>query len=78
MFRGHVREPVLKDLEDLLQWNGFQVMGKWGENFIGADSQSLSFLPKSAVRFLARASAGFLRLFPSLCSDLHIVGKKAA
>lgn len=78
VFRGHVREPVLKDLEDLLQWNGFQVMGKWGENFIGADSQSLSFLPKSAVRFLARASAGFLRLFPSLCSDLHIVGKKAA
>lgn len=78
VFRGHVREPVLKDLEDLLQWNGFRVMGRWGENFIGADSQSLSFLPKSAVRFLARASAGFLRRFPSLCSDLHVVGKKTA
>jgi len=77
VYRGHVREPVLKDLEEMLHWNGFQVVGKWGENFIGADSHSLSFLPKSMVRFLARSSAFFLRQFPTLCSDLHIVGKKS-
>lgn len=78
VFRGHVREPVLKDLEDLLKWNDFQIVGRWGENFIGADSQSLSFLPKFLVRWVARTSACFLRLFPGLCSDLHIVGKKPA
>lgn len=78
VFRGHVREPVLRDLEDLLRWNGFQITGRWGRNFIGADSHSLSFLPKPVVRFLARSSAGFLRHFPTLCSDLHIAGKKAA
>jgi len=78
VFRGHVREPVLRDLEDLLRWNHFQITGKWGRNFIGADSQSLSFLPKPLVRFLAFASAGLLRHFPTLCSDLHITGQKPA
>lgn len=78
VFRGHVREPVLEDLEDLMKWNGFQIVGRWGENFIGADSHSLSFFPKPLVRFMARTSARFLRHFPSLCSDLHIVGQKCA
>jgi SAM-dependent methyltransferase len=78
VFRGHVREPVLRDLETLMRWNHFQITGRWGENFIGADSQSLSFLPKPLVRFLAFASAGLLRHFPTLCSDLHIAGKKPA
>lgn len=76
VFRGHVREPVLKDLDDLLQWNDFRVVDRRGENFIGADSHSLSFLPKGVVRFLAQASAGFLRHFPTLCSDIHVIGKK--
>ena len=78
VFRGHVREPILRDLKTLLRWNDFQIAGVWGRNFIGADSLSLSFLPKPVVRFLARASSGLLRHFPTLCSDLHIVGKKPA
>lgn len=76
IFRGHVREPVLKDLKDLLRWNGFQITRICGKNFIGADSHSLSFLPKSWVRVAARASEAFLQYFPTLCSDLHIVGKR--
>lgn len=77
VFRGHVREPVLRDLQNLLRWNHLEITGTWGRNFIGADSLALSFLPKSLVRFLAHASAGVLRYFPTLCSDLHIAGKKS-
>lgn len=76
VFRGHVREPVLQDLENLMVWNGLRVTDRQGRNFIGGDSIALSFLPKAIVRLLARPSEGFLRLFPTLCSDLHVVGKK--
>ena len=76
VFRGHVREPVLQDLEDLMQWNGLRVTDRQGRNFIGGDSLALSFLPKPIVHFLARSSEGFLQLFPTLCSDLHVVGQK--
>lgn len=76
VFRGHVREPVLQDLESLMQWNGLRVTDRQGRNFIGGDSLALSFLPKPVVRFLAHSSEGLLRLFPTLCSDLHVVGQK--
>ena len=76
VFRGHVREPILRDLENLMSWNGLRVTSRLGRNFIGGDSLALSFLPKPIVRFLAQSSDGLLQHFPALCSDLHVVGKK--
>ena len=75
IFRGHVREPTLTDLCHLLQWNGFEVIGKLGRNFIGRQSQALGKLPPGLVNGMAVLSQPVLRLFPRLCSDLHVVGR---
>jgi SAM-dependent methyltransferase len=76
IFRGHVREPTLTDLCQLLEWNGFEVIGKYGRNFIGRQSQALGKLPPGLVNSIAVLSQPVLRLFPRLCSDLHVVGRK--
>ena len=75
VFRGHVREPVIADLCELLEWNHFAVRGVWGRNFIGWDGQSLAFIPPGLRGLVAKAS-GLLRLTPSLCSDIHVIGQK--
>jgi SAM-dependent methyltransferase len=76
VFRGHVREPSIADLHQLYQWNGFQVVDTYGRNFIGQDSMALSFLPLPLRRLLARSLATLLKMVPSLCSDIHVVGIK--
>ncbi len=76
VYRGHVREPIVRDLQQLMEWNGFDVTGTYGRNFIGRKSRSLAFLPNSLVNATAIASDAFLRLFPTLCSDIHVVGRK--
>ena len=76
VFRGHVREPTLADLCQLLEWNGFEVVGRHGRNFIGRQSQALSGLPAPLLSAVAVASQSVLRFFPTLCSDLHVVGRK--
>jgi SAM-dependent methyltransferase len=76
VFRGHVREPTLSDLCQLLDWNGFEVVGKHGRNFIGRQSQALSGLPSPLVEMAANLSQSVLKYFPKLCSDLHVVGRK--
>ena len=78
VFRGHVREPVIKDLHEILRMNGLEVVATRGRNFIGRSSRALSFLPPGLVRTAARVSDYALALFPSLCSDLHVVGRKPA
>ena len=78
VYRGHVREPVIRDLQQMMQWNGFEVLATYGRNFIGRKSRSLAFLPQPLVNATAIASGAFLRLFPSLCSDIHVVGRKQA
>jgi SAM-dependent methyltransferase len=78
VFRGHVREPIIRDLHQLMEWNGFEVRGTYGRNFIGRKSRALKFLPQPLVNGTAIASDLFLRLFPSLCSDIHVVGRKRA
>lgn len=78
VFRGHVREPVVRDLQQLLAWNGFEVIATRGRNFIGGDSLALGFLPKNLVRVVAASSDRLLRFFPALCSDIHVVGRKRA
>jgi len=78
VYRGHVREPVIRDLHQLMRWIGFDIVGTYGRNFIGRESTVLSsFLPSSLLA-AAAASDRLLRFFPSLCSDIHVVGRKPA
>lgn len=76
VFRGHVREPILSDLCSLLEWNNYRVISTSGRNFIGRRSKALSFLPAPLVRWTAAGTDRFLRFFPTLCSDIHVVGQK--
>ena len=76
VFRGHVREPIVSDLHQLLEWNKMAHMKTYGRNFIGRDSQALAFLPKPLVRAVAIGTDYILRFFPTLCSDIHVVGRK--
>lgn len=78
VFRGHVREPIIRDLHQLMDWNGFEVRGTYGRNFIGRKSRALKFLPEPMVNGTAIVSDVILRLFPSLCSDIHVVGRRRA
>lgn len=75
-FRGHVREPTIADLHDLMRWNGFEVRATYGRNFIGRQSEALSFLPGPTVEWIAKQSDRLLRFFPTLCSDIHVTGRK--
>lgn len=77
-FRGHVREPIVGDLEKIMEWNGLRVDGVYGRNFIGRDSLVLSWLPRPLRHGLAAVTQLFLRFFPTLCSDIHVVGRKPA
>jgi len=76
VFRGHVREPIVRDLQLLMEWNGLNVVGTYGRNFIGRASEALAFLPKPLVSGIATGSDRLLRFFPSLCSDIHVLGRK--
>lgn len=78
VFRGHVREPVMRDLWDMMAWSGFETVAAHGRNFIGRRSHALGFLPGPLVNAVAAGSDKLLRLFPTLCSDLHVVGRKPA
>ncbi len=76
VFRGHVREPIVGELHQLLGWNQFELVTTYGRNFIGRDSQSLAFLPQPFVRAVAIGTDYLLRFFPTLCSDIHVIGRK--
>ncbi|MCO5051955.1 MAG: methyltransferase domain-containing protein [Verrucomicrobiae bacterium] len=76
VYRGHVREPVIRDLHQILQWNGFDVISTQGRNYIGGYSIALRFLPSKCVRLIATGANYLLRAFPSLCSDIHVIGQK--
>jgi SAM-dependent methyltransferase len=76
VFRGHVREPVVRDLQQLMEWNGLVVIATYGRNFIGRQSEVLAFLPAALLETVAKGSDRLLRLFPSLCSDIHVIGRK--
>ncbi len=78
VFRGHVRVPTVRDLQRLLEWNSFEVVATHGRNFIGRDSVALGFLPRPLRHGLAILLDRFIRFFPTLCSDIHVVGRKRA
>lgn len=75
-FRGHVREPIIRDLHDLCRWNQLRVVATYGRNFIGRDSQVLAWLPRPLRHGLAASTQIFLKYFPTLCSDIHVVATK--
>jgi 2-polyprenyl-3-methyl-5-hydroxy-6-metoxy-1,4-benzoquinol methylase len=69
VFVGHVREPVTADLEAIAADLGLreEILGR---NFLGLGSR----LP--ARRLGAKVSDRLLQRWPSLCSDLYLVGTK--
>ena len=70
VFRGHVREPDVQDLikiaNDISLCN-YQIIGR---NWLGYESTS------PIVRMVCRITDRVLRCFPSLCSDLYLLGWK--
>jgi SAM-dependent methyltransferase len=78
-FRGHVREPTLSELCTLLRWNGFAVVEAVGRNFLATESveiRKLGKFPRRAYRLLFPLVDRVLRFWATLCSDLHVVGRK--
>jgi SAM-dependent methyltransferase len=69
-FRGHVREPDVDDLRYIANDLGLKNVKIEGRNWAGHGSPSR--VVRLATRFLDR----LLRLRPSLCSDLYLVGRK--
>ena len=71
VFRGHVREPDVRDLRyisDDLKLTGARVMGR---NWQGRAS------PSGLVRALTAVFDLPLRVNPGWCSDLYLLGRKA-
>jgi SAM-dependent methyltransferase len=75
-FRGHVREPIVADLKNLVLWNGFRLIAVHGRNFIGANSVAWPWLHRPVMQRIVEWSDNILRLFPTFCSDIHVVAKK--
>lgn len=70
-FRGHVREPVLRDLLHMVDDLGFESPQVFGRNWMVYGPGRL----RSAV---APAVDRLLRPFPTLCSDLYVLARKPA
>jgi len=69
-FRGHVREPVLADLVRLVRELGFEKQAVWGRNWAGYPAAGLRRAPAWLIDHT-------LRPFPTLCSDLYVLARKA-
>jgi SAM-dependent methyltransferase len=78
VFRGHVREPIIADLKKIMEWNDFTVIHVCGRNFLGQRSKALGFLPPLMLQRIVAAADWLLRLRPTLCSDIHVIGRKQA
>jgi 2-polyprenyl-3-methyl-5-hydroxy-6-metoxy-1,4-benzoquinol methylase len=71
VFRGHVREPDVSDLKYIANDMGLVEIKIYGRNWLGYYSEN------PAIRFAAKILDHPLRLKPSLCSDIYLVGRKA-
>jgi SAM-dependent methyltransferase len=69
-FRGHVREPDVGDLRYIAEDLGLKDWSIFGRNWLGYRSRF------PVVKALTPIIDRPLRLFPSLCSDLYLVGRK--
>lgn len=71
-FRGHVREPDVSDLEYIAKDLHLENVRIYGRNWQGYYS------PKKIIRWATTATDLFLRLRPSLCSDIYLTGEKSS
>jgi cyclopropane fatty-acyl-phospholipid synthase-like methyltransferase len=70
IFRGHVREPDVQDLKKIaedISLCDYQILGR---NWLGFGS------PSKLVRLSTRISHKILNHFPSVCSDIYLLGFK--
>jgi SAM-dependent methyltransferase len=70
-FRGHVREPDVNDLMYIARDMGLENIKIYGRNWLGYYSLN------PVIRFATKIMDYPLRLRPSLCSDIYMVGRKA-
>ncbi|MGO9317697.1 MAG: class I SAM-dependent methyltransferase [Terracidiphilus sp.] len=70
VFRSHVREPDVPDLRYICRDLNLNVQEVVGRNWLGYNGK------KRLTRVLTPFADHCLRRFPSLCSDIYIVGKK--
>ena len=70
-FRGHVREPDVSDLKYIARDMELIDVTIFGRNWLGY------FSTNQAIRLITKVIDYPLRLKPSLCSDIYLVGKKA-
>ncbi len=70
IFRGHVREPDVSDLKYIATDLGLKNIKIYGRNWLGYYS------PKRWVKVATVIMDHFLRLKPSLCSDIYLVASK--
>jgi len=68
--RGHIREPVLSELLEVMSWNNLLVILKLGKNWLGKEKYPIVF--KWPFKYLLN----LLELFPTLCSNLIVIGVK--
>ena len=78
VFRGHVREPIIADLKQLMEWNGIEPLRVHGRNFLGRYSKTLEFIPPRLLEASVNFADHVLHFFPTLCSDIHVIGRKRA
>ena len=69
-FRGHVREPDVDDLRYIARDMGLSNVKIVGRNWQGLSS------PSGKVRAITKLVDPFIRPFPSLCSDIYLLGRK--
>ena len=69
LFRGHVREPSVRDMREIAKRMNGSDITIYGRNFIGLHHHNMS------VRIFSSIGAKLLNLRPSLCSDLYVFWK---
>ena len=68
VFRAHVREPDVDDLRYIAADIGLKDVKIFGRNWLGFD--------RPGMRQLMPAIDAVLRLRPSLCSNIYVIGRK--
>lgn len=69
VFRGHVREPDIGDLRYIARDMGLTQVRVFGRNWLGYNSRN------AAVRRATAVVDVLLRIRPTLCSDIYMVGR---
>jgi SAM-dependent methyltransferase len=70
-FIGHVREPIVADLKSIAKDLNLGILNVVGRNWLGLN-KLLTGAPA-----LGRGLDRVLRVFPSLCSDIYLLGQKS-